>query len=434
MALRTAAPASKGTIDRGSPSRRPHGPTRSGTLVSPAAPFAGALPGEWEPASLGETRPRRRLGDGPSPRRVALMGVSGPSERLPHLARIQGLFGAHDLSGVRAFTGARARLACNALGAEGMTFGERVAFSSRPSLRTAAHEATHVVQQRRGLRLPGGLGRAGDAFERQADAVAELVVQGRSAAPLLDRVAASSGGESGAGGAPPVQLTPIKAGSKGETAAKRGAKLFDDFTKETDALNPKVTNYANDLIANKTTYAEEKALGFVEWAKSTTQASQRYYAEWKAAENSSGGVLESAFGRSDITDPDVTVNLTGPSRKRALEVKQVDSAEVTAVDAHVEKAVEQLAKRVQTEQLGKKKYDEHAAEVFIQHDDNTWPYTATDWNKLAVAPSSAQVEAQFKKRFAKKHTTKVTANAAPTGQPIAFTFHSPLWPTTTFNF
>jgi hypothetical protein len=57
-------------------------------------------------------------------------------------------------------------------------------------LHTVAHEVAHVVQQRSGVQLKRSVGEAGDAYERQADAVADRVVAGRSAEDLLDRSAA----------------------------------------------------------------------------------------------------------------------------------------------------------------------------------------------------------------------------------------------------
>ena len=52
---------------------------------------------------------------------------------------------------------------------------------------TVAHEVAHVIQQRGGVRIAGGVGTAGDAHEQHADAVADLVVRGASAEALLDR-------------------------------------------------------------------------------------------------------------------------------------------------------------------------------------------------------------------------------------------------------
>ena len=87
---------------------------------------------------------------------------------------------------MRAYTGGQADGACQQLQAEAYTQGSQVAFgSSAPSLRLAAHEAAHVVQQSQGVQLQGKVGRAGDSYEQQADAAAERVVAGQSARDLL---------------------------------------------------------------------------------------------------------------------------------------------------------------------------------------------------------------------------------------------------------
>lgn len=134
---------------------------------------------------------------------AAAEGTKGAAQALPHLDRIQRSFGRHDLSAVQAFTGARAGLAARALGASAFTYGDRVAFAEPPSLRTAAHEAAHVVQQREGVQLEGGAGRRGGAYERHADRVAEAVVKGDPAERLLDEVAPGRPGRAGAAERPP---------------------------------------------------------------------------------------------------------------------------------------------------------------------------------------------------------------------------------------
>ena len=128
---------------------------------------------------------------------AAAEGVGGAGGALPHLDAIQAAFGHHDVSGVRAHSGPRASAAAEAIGAEAYAMGGNVAFGRAPSLHTAAHEAAHFVQQRAGVQLSGGVGRAGDCYEQHADAVADLVVQGQSAAGLLDRYAQPSSGASG---------------------------------------------------------------------------------------------------------------------------------------------------------------------------------------------------------------------------------------------
>lgn len=119
---------------------------------------------------------------------VAAQGTQGAGSPLPHLDQIQRSFGRHDVSGVKAHTGGDAAAASAQLGARAYAHGNSVAFASEPDLHTAAHEAAHVVQQRGGVQLKGGVdGGASDPYEQHADAVADAVVGGRSAERLLDQ-------------------------------------------------------------------------------------------------------------------------------------------------------------------------------------------------------------------------------------------------------
>jgi hypothetical protein len=120
---------------------------------------------------------------------IASGGASGSGAPLPFLEQIRASFGRHEVGHVRAFTGAHASTAAKALSARAFTRGSSVVFGRAPDLRTAAHEAAHVVQQRGGVQLKGEVGEAGDVHERNADAVAERVVWGRSAEDLLERYA-----------------------------------------------------------------------------------------------------------------------------------------------------------------------------------------------------------------------------------------------------
>ena len=139
------------------------------------------------------------LVEGAAVHQVAAEGITGGGGQLPHLAAIQQSFGSHDVGGIQSHVGGSAQQATGALGTEAYATGNHVAFASTPSLHTAAHEAAHVVQQRAGVQLKGGLSAAGDDHERHADAVADLVVQGKSAEGLLGRYAGGGGG--GGGGA-----------------------------------------------------------------------------------------------------------------------------------------------------------------------------------------------------------------------------------------
>jgi Domain of unknown function (DUF4157) len=144
---------------------------------------------------------------GGAPGEVAARGTSGTGDALPHRDKIQEAFGpAHNVSDIQARTGGAAADACDELGAEAYASGGQVGFRREPDLHTAAHEAAHVVQQRGGVQLKGGVGAAGDEHERHADAVADAVVAGTSAAPLLAQV----GGDGAGGGAASngVQLKP----------------------------------------------------------------------------------------------------------------------------------------------------------------------------------------------------------------------------------
>jgi hypothetical protein len=120
---------------------------------------------------------------------AAAHGTQGSGAQLPHLDRIQRLFGRHDVRGVQAYVGGQAAAAAAAIGANPYATGNRVAFAAQPDLRTTAHEAAHVVQQRGGVQLNGGVGQVGDPYEQHADAVADLVVQGESSEALLDQYA-----------------------------------------------------------------------------------------------------------------------------------------------------------------------------------------------------------------------------------------------------
>ena len=158
------------------------------------------------------------------PGAVASAGVQSASERLPHHEQIQASFGRHDVSGIRAQTGGAAAEASRGLGASAYAVGDRVGFAQSPDLHTAAHEAAHVVQQRAGVQLKGGIdGGKGDPYEQHADAVADKVVRGESAEGLLDTTAPQ--GASTSSGAGVVQRAPAQ--SQQAPGASITVSLFD---------------------------------------------------------------------------------------------------------------------------------------------------------------------------------------------------------------
>ncbi len=197
---------------------------------------------------------------------VAARGVAGADAPLPHLDTIQASFGHHDVSGVRTRTGGAAADASAALGARAYATGDRVGFATAPELHTAAHEAAHVVQQRGGAALAGGLGQAGDPYEQHADRVADAVVRGDSAEALLDEHADGSGSaalvqrEAEVGGpeiadaartaaAPSDAEDPAPSGEARITrAGTRGQLLLTHFGKDDAVLRTNHLTALNDLV------------------------------------------------------------------------------------------------------------------------------------------------------------------------------------------
>ena len=121
-----------------------------------------------------------------APGRVARTGFRGGGQPLPYLTQLQRSFGRHDLQGVRAYVGPSAALAAQRLGATAYAVGDQVALGHSPDLHTVAHEAAHVIQQRRGVTVPGGVSGVDDVYERHADRVAADVIAGACVEHLLD--------------------------------------------------------------------------------------------------------------------------------------------------------------------------------------------------------------------------------------------------------
>ena len=160
---------------------------------------------------------------------IAAAGLQGPGRPLTHQDTLQQAFGHHDITGMREHTGPGARSALYRLDAEGFSSTGRIAFEGRPDLYTQAHEAAHGVQQAAlggSMKLEGGIGAAGDRYECHADKVADAVVAGRDAQPILDRLAPQStavaAGFVNAGA--PVQMADDPTKEKEDLAAGKGKK------------------------------------------------------------------------------------------------------------------------------------------------------------------------------------------------------------------
>ncbi len=158
--------------------------------------------------------------EGEAVQAAAARGVEGSGGALPHGEVIQRSFGRHDVGGIGAHVGGKAAGAAEAIGAEAYATGDRVAFRQGPTLHTAAHEAAHVVQQRAGVSLLGGVGEVGDPYEQHADQVADAVVAGRSAESLLDDAPGGGGG----GGIQRQATPPAKPSGDGDKDADADAE------------------------------------------------------------------------------------------------------------------------------------------------------------------------------------------------------------------
>lgn len=163
---------------------RPEDPTRRAPVDTVADTLRDPLSEDGESVQL------RGAAEQKAVKQLARQGTEGSAGSLPFLDKLQDAFGPHDVSGVKAFTDEPAKAATQAMGAAAYAKGDSVVLGEGArDLHTVAHEAAHIVQQRHGLKPPGGVGSPGDPLEQQADEVADEVVQGRSAMPILDKMA-----------------------------------------------------------------------------------------------------------------------------------------------------------------------------------------------------------------------------------------------------
>jgi hypothetical protein len=135
---------------------------------------------------------------------AATRGIATPWSALPYAGRIQHAFGRHDISSIQAHAGGTAAASATEMHADAYATGNHVVLGKGTDLFTVAHEAAHVVQQRAGVQLKGGVGAAGDQHERHADAVAARVSAGQSAEALLNAYT----GQSAAGPQVQCRLAP----------------------------------------------------------------------------------------------------------------------------------------------------------------------------------------------------------------------------------
>jgi outer membrane biosynthesis protein TonB len=138
------------------------------------------------------------------PQEIARRGLNTGGSPLDPDTRthMEASFG-QDFGQVRLHTGGQAAETAASIHARAFTVGQDIAFGpagfspgAGEGRRLLAHELTHVVQQRRGVQLPGGMDHVTDSYERHAHALAEQVVSGRSAEALVSQGPAPQGGAS----------------------------------------------------------------------------------------------------------------------------------------------------------------------------------------------------------------------------------------------
>ncbi len=110
---------------------------------------------------------------------VAKQAFTGGGGAVPHGDQVGAAIGA-DLSGVTAHTGPAATAACESLGAEAFTYGDKMAFKDpSPTPQLVAHEGKHAVHQGAAPSNVAALSTAGGsssgAMEAEADEAMKLV-------------------------------------------------------------------------------------------------------------------------------------------------------------------------------------------------------------------------------------------------------------------
>lgn len=215
---------------------------------------------------------------------AAAQGIAGGGANLPYLDRIQAAFGAHDVSDVRAHQGTAASGAAKQMGAMAYATGNNVVFGQSPDLFTTAHEAAHVVQQRKGVQLSGNVGRAGDGYEQHADQVAACVVAGESAEDLLGGASQKGAGRAQRG---PVQRREDDCTTNGTNAEQLLLRMFDD--RVIDSRN-KATSVAK-LVPSLRKHVEQSLASRRDVAAAKGRVERAIHADQDAKRSDFAGVL-----------------------------------------------------------------------------------------------------------------------------------------------
>jgi hypothetical protein len=272
---------------------------------------------------------------------AAAHGISGGGGAMPHGDTIQQAFGSYDLSNVHAHTDSAAAEGSAAMGAEAYATGDHVAFGGAPDLHTAAHEAAHVIQQRGGVSLSGGVGQAGDAYEQHADKVADAVVAGQSAEPLLAGMA-GGGGSVQQKAVQRVETTPVDAshvrGSADAQVNLTGQSMAAAYADNPD-FEQDATNFEAMLGAAAMTRASaiatglaSKALGYLKQkVRSTVEGVSRQKEKLDELLTACGSAQTHIAGAVGL-DPRTIEFIASAVRDRAAVVAEAEAAGKAIVD------------------------------------------------------------------------------------------------------
>ena len=170
-----------------SSAKAPHRPAASGSAsVQQASEFTSELVQNLA-AGSGKPKKKKKIGD---IKKIAKKGVKGGAKKLPHAAKIKKSFGKYgpDVDNIQAHIGGRAGEAAQELKAEAYAFGSHIAFTERPTIEIAAHEAAHAVGQMYGEGPPGGVGKPGDRWEKSADRIARKAKSGQDAEAEIEKM------------------------------------------------------------------------------------------------------------------------------------------------------------------------------------------------------------------------------------------------------
>jgi len=114
----------------------------------------------------------------------ATLGLSGPTESLPHQQTLESAFG-ESLSSIRVHRGPAAEIATRALDADAYAHRGQIVLGAEPSLKLVAEETAHVLQQRgRNPSESLGLTSSQGPAEREAQTAADLAALGNPIGPM----------------------------------------------------------------------------------------------------------------------------------------------------------------------------------------------------------------------------------------------------------